>query len=234
MARSADVAAYENILRQIRGVLGAQVVVSPSGEVDEIHVLAGPGRGAKQIVRDVESAMAAQFGVNIDHKRVSVAHLRGPGEGAAEGRLKVKGVRLAVDGVRAVCRVELEGEGQVFAGEVEGPASTANRRSLPAAATFAALEQRFRVGDALVLEDAALCQIGQQTVALVSASILGREGEQTLVGCSLVRGDEQEAMVRAALDAVNRRLGRRTRLPAEDAPGVPKEEPFKADGVEGG
>lgn len=219
MARTADIAAYESILRQIRGVLAAQVVIAPSGEVDEIHVLAGPGRGAKQIVRDVESALAAQFGVNVDHKRVSVAHLRGPGEGSAEGRLKLKGVQLGVEGVRALCRVELEWDGQALAGEAEGPASTTNRRHLPAAATFAALEQRFRIGDALVLEDATLCQVGQRAVALVSVSVLGRDGEQVLVGCCLVRGDEREAIVRAALDAVNRRLARGQRPPAEDSSG---------------
>jgi hypothetical protein len=217
MARTADIAAYENILRQIRGVLAAQVVVAPSGEVDEVHVLAGPGRGAKQIVRDVESALAAQFGVNVDHKRVSVAHLRGPGEGSGEGRLRLQGVQLTIEGVRALCRVELEWDGQSIVGEAEGPASTTNRRHLPAAATFAALEQRFRVGHALALEDVVLCQIGGRTVALVSASVLGREGEQILVGCCLVRGDEREAIVRAALDAVNRRLARAQRPPAEEA-----------------
>ena len=46
----------ENLLTSLQGVLSARVVVSPVGEVEEVHVLTTGGTPAKQMVRNVESA----------------------------------------------------------------------------------------------------------------------------------------------------------------------------------
>lgn len=200
-------AAYEEVIRQIREVLAARVVTDPSGTIEEIHVLAGPGRGAKQIVRDVESACAAQFGITLDHKKISVAQVRGPEGGSHGNRLRLRGVHLGVEGTQVTTRVELDWDGQVFVGEARGLASAGNRRRLLAQATLAAVEDCFQTGDAFVLEDARLYPLGHRMVALVGVNLITREGEEVLTGSSAVRDDEPEAVVRAALDAINRRLG---------------------------
>lgn len=63
----------ENLLTSLQGVLSARVVVSPIGEVTEIHVLAQSGISPKQIVRNVESALLAHLGLKVDHRKISVA-----------------------------------------------------------------------------------------------------------------------------------------------------------------
>jgi hypothetical protein len=49
---------------------------------------------------------------------------------------------------------------------------------------------------------------GDPPIATVVASVVGQRGEETLLGASLVRGDPQLAVMRATLDALNRRAER--------------------------
>src|SRR6266540_3247375 len=63
----------ENLLTSLTGVLSARVVVTPLGEVSEIHVLTMSDVQPKQVVRNIESALMAQLGMKIDHRKISVA-----------------------------------------------------------------------------------------------------------------------------------------------------------------
>src|SRR3972149_5070361 len=63
----------ENLLQSLEGVLSARVVVSPVGEVTEVHVLSQSGTHPKQVVRNVESALLAHLGLKVDHRKISVA-----------------------------------------------------------------------------------------------------------------------------------------------------------------
>ena len=63
----------ENLLTSLTGVLSARVVVTPQGEVSEIHVLTQSDLDAKRVVRNIESALMAQLGMRIDHRKISVA-----------------------------------------------------------------------------------------------------------------------------------------------------------------
>ena len=49
----------EDALRSLPGVQAVSVVTSGSGEPTEVHVLAAPGKAAKQVVRDVQSLAMA-------------------------------------------------------------------------------------------------------------------------------------------------------------------------------
>src|SRR2546426_87074 len=63
----------ENLIAGLTGVLSARVVVTPLGDVSEIHVLTLSDMQPKQVVRNVESALMAQLGMKIDHRKISVA-----------------------------------------------------------------------------------------------------------------------------------------------------------------
>src|SRR4051812_33816016 len=63
----------ENLLTSLEGILSARVVTTPLGEVSEVHVLAQAGLQAKQLVRNIESALLAQLGLKIDHRKISIA-----------------------------------------------------------------------------------------------------------------------------------------------------------------
>src|SRR5438309_828899 len=63
----------ENLIAGLTGILSARVVVTPLGEVSEIHVLTSSDMQPKQVVRNIESALMSQLGVKIDHRKISVA-----------------------------------------------------------------------------------------------------------------------------------------------------------------
>src|SRR5437762_7656775 len=65
----------EAAILRIQGIQAARVVAGPGGRVSEVHVLAGRERGAKQLVRDVQSVILTNFGVDIDYRTVSVVQL---------------------------------------------------------------------------------------------------------------------------------------------------------------
>ncbi len=63
----------ENLIGSLQGVLSARVVATGSGEIKEIHVFTRGGTAAKQVVRNVESALLAHLGLAVDHRKISVA-----------------------------------------------------------------------------------------------------------------------------------------------------------------
>src|ERR1700755_1025694 len=65
----------EDALRHIQGVRAASVVTGPDAVPTEVHVLADPGKAAKQVVRDVQSLAMARYDIDIDHRIVSVVHM---------------------------------------------------------------------------------------------------------------------------------------------------------------
>src|SRR5690348_4259227 len=76
----------EDALRQINGVRAASVVTGPDGVPTEVHVLADPGKAAKQVVRDVQSLALARYDIDIDHRIVSVVQMGDDEVGYANGQ----------------------------------------------------------------------------------------------------------------------------------------------------
>jgi hypothetical protein len=62
----------EASLRSLRDIQAVSILAEDQN-IREIHVLASPGRSAKQLVRDVETCLRTRFAMGIDHRVVSVA-----------------------------------------------------------------------------------------------------------------------------------------------------------------
>ncbi|HEY8728664.1 MAG TPA: hypothetical protein VIL94_03710, partial [Acidothermaceae bacterium] len=62
----------EEALRQVPGIRAASVVTGADAVPTEIHIVAGRAKGAKQVVRDVQSVAMAGYDIDIDHRIVSV------------------------------------------------------------------------------------------------------------------------------------------------------------------
>lgn len=198
---------YEDTIRQIREVMAVRVVAGSRGDIDEIHVLAGNGRGPKQIVRDIESSLIAQFGLSIDHKKISVAQVE---EGAptswGSGRLCLLGVRYTTDSARAEAEVKVEFDDVIHSGKAYGPATGANRLRVAADACLSAMAEYFNSSHQLSVDDITIVELRGRRIVLTVMSLLTPDGEETLVGSSLVRRVEAEAVARSVLDAMNRRF----------------------------
>lgn len=68
----------ENLLLGLPGIKSLKLVPNGHGGVDEVHVVATNQIGAKQVVRNIESALLAEFGLQIDHRKISVAQVDEP------------------------------------------------------------------------------------------------------------------------------------------------------------
>lgn len=63
----------EQLICSLRGVDSARIVTSPTGEIEEIHVLTTEDLSPKLTVRNVESALRAHYDLIVDHRKISVA-----------------------------------------------------------------------------------------------------------------------------------------------------------------
>ena len=210
----ASIEEIETVLNQIAEVRAARVVASPLGLIEEVHILSSPEKNPKQMVRDVESAIHAAFGIPIDHKKISVAQL-GHGHitsavGGAVARPRITGIVTDDQGMRISAQVGLEVEGEEYLGASTLPAGASSRVRLVALATLDALEQYAGGLFGMGLEDVSIVQLGHQRVAVSCVSVVNGSGESTFAGSAIVRRNEDDAIVRATLDAINRRVGRMT------------------------
>jgi hypothetical protein len=215
----------EDSLRQIAGITAASVVTGPDAVPTEIHVLASPGKPAKQVVRDVQSLALARFDIDIDHRIVSVVQIGddaidGPAPStyaatdasaaAAEDEITIIRPAIAAIMVRSgggttEASVTLAAGDQLFEGKAQGPAGASHRSRMVAVATLDAL--RDLLGQTCEVESATIVSTGSREVALsVLTLMVPRTGEQVLTGCAMVRGDEADAVARSVLAALNRQL----------------------------
>ena len=202
---------WEQAIKQVKSVIAARINVNSEGEIEEVHILAGSGRAPKQIVRDIESILVAQFDVQIDHKKISVAQVEDDEEAtlatAESTRPKLVGVTLRTVNGMAEVIVELLAGDKNIEGLAQGPSTSHNNLRLFVEATLKALSPLTLDKYIFVTEDVRMTQLGKQQVVLVSITLITPAGEQSLAGCALVRSDEREAVVKATLDAVNRKTG---------------------------
>jgi hypothetical protein len=204
-----ETAALEAELSRLPDVVAARLVTDDIGRPLEIHVLAHTGKHAKQIVRDVQSVALASFGLDIDRRIVSVVQLTPNGDSAPTAappaRVKAQGIEVSTTGLRASIRVTLSGDGHAT-GFAEGAAAATIRARLVASATLDALRQLEPAANRLDVVDAEITRVGSHDVALVTVVAVGSSGETHLVGSAIVQQSNDDALVRAVLDAVNRRL----------------------------
>ncbi|MFQ5679495.1 MAG: hypothetical protein ACE5HP_08545 [Gemmatimonadota bacterium] len=208
----------EQLLQTVEGVDSLKIVPDGRGGIDEIHVLSGAGLGAKQIVRNIESALLAQFGLQVDHRKISVAQVRErelpaaaaepPPEPAAavaaERRFLLDSFQLERKaGKRVACAVRLRDGDKVFEGEAEGPDYARSRLEVTARAVLSALEQVLE-GAAFAVEGVAEVELfGRRIVVALIHGLAGRNAV-TLPGISRIHDSQEEAVVLACLNATNR------------------------------
>jgi len=204
----------EAALSQVGEIKAARVVVGLDGQIAEIHVLALPIKPPKQLVRDIESTLMARFGIPVDHRKISIAQLgrdavpetvQPPRPTAA--RPRILGINASVSGLQAAASVTLEIDGKEYVGMASGPASQTGRARQVALATLDAVGQYISDETTLALEDVAVIPLGREKVSVACISLVTAFGEQSFSGSALVRQNDSDSIVRATLDAINRRIG---------------------------
>lgn len=205
----------EEALSQVGEIKAARVVAASDGSIAEIHVLALPSKSPKQLVRDIESTLMARFGIPIDHRKISIAQLgrdvitpvAEETERPSTARPRIVSINASVAGVQAAASVTLEIAGEEYIGAASGPASQSGRARQVALATLDAVARYTTEGTTFALEDVAILQLGREKVAVSCVTLVTPYGEQSFSGSALVRQNEKDSIVRATLDAINRRIG---------------------------
>lgn len=212
----------ERLLHTVEGVDSLKIVPDARGGIDEVHVLSSSDLGAKQIVRNIESALLAQFGLQVDHRKVSVAQVRprdlprrdeeeeaeaeaGRPDGAR--RILLEGFQMERRaGERVLCKVRLRDvdDDEVFEGAHEGPDYSKSRLEVTAQALLNALNQASDGRATFAVEGVAEVEVfGRRLIAVLVQGFSGRHAI-ALPGVSKIHDSVEEGVVLACLSATNR------------------------------
>jgi hypothetical protein len=125
---------------------------------------------------------------------------------ASTGRLVIERVQLVSAGLGVSVSVTLRAGDRAVVGEAEGAATTLALNRTVAEATLRAVETVVGQNVRFFVEHVELAATGDERTALVVLSMLTDRATQRLSGASVVREDVRQAVIRAVLAAVNRRV----------------------------
>ena len=194
---------WQELICRLEGVQAAQVVFAENGMPCEIHVLAGPEKSSKSLVRDIQSALTAQFGVQVDHRIISVAQLS---EGLAprgDFRLAHTGLEIKSAGGRVSASVTLARGCDTYTGHGESANTPFARRRCVSEAALAAVN---RAAGETCFELASVDAVTLAGQGIVVAQGYSLRDGQRLLGSAFLNEDPDNAAVHSVLSAVNRRL----------------------------
>ncbi len=122
-------------------------------------------------------------------------------------RLAIARLTVTADGLGLEASVTLTRGDVEFSGTADGPSTHAAVHRIVAAATIAALADVLGSDHRVDVEAVSVTPMSEgTTVAVVQVVWATVEGSERLTGSSEVRDDPRQAVIRATLDAVNRRL----------------------------
>jgi hypothetical protein len=168
---------------------------------------AGPATGVGQVAPPPPPARTAR--ARSTPTATPTAPTAGP-EPAGDSRTRLVSVQTERTGrrARAVVTLAVENRGQAT-GSAEGLFSEGAALRLVCLATLIALRQLDPLAERTDLESAAVVTVGMRHVAVVGIVVVDGPAEELCTGSAVVRVTGPfDALARATLDAVNRRLGR--------------------------
>lgn len=133
------------------------------------------------------------------------ADLSVPAQRAAV-RPAISRMHLVSSGLDVTASVTLSSGERTAVGEARGAASQTGVHRAVAAATLRAVEQLVGGRMRCELDHLEVTPMGNERTVLVSLTLLTDKGTERLTGAAGVREDVRQAVIRATLDALNRRL----------------------------
>jgi hypothetical protein len=181
-------------------------------DIDRLLATLDTGPGPRFDTDVLASAVRHPAGVmasNDGHSRLPAQgrpRVAEPSPASDQGRVAVGGLTLESDDLGILATVTLHYDGRDWVGAVEGAPSPAALHRSVAGATLRALDGLLPPDIRLEVDAVSMMPIGDGTVAVARVIWVSAEGTGHLTGSSEVRDDPREAVIRATLDAVNRRL----------------------------
>ncbi len=196
----------QKLINAVEGVISSRVRLDDKGNVTEIHCLANKLKNVKQLARDVQSAVSASFAMDIDHRVISIAQLDSDKTDNEQLRFKYEGMEVARKDLNFEVKITLSHRDEVFVGYHKGVNTTSSINRTIAEAALRAVSDAVNSEDMFVVEDVGSLNIANISVINVAVTYLDKFGEQLLIGAAINTGDIKEAVAKATLDAVNRKI----------------------------
>ena len=195
----------EELIGQIKGVVSVKVVVD-NQIIEEIHVLCDYSRNPKQITRDIQSAAVAKYGLHIDYRKISIAQLNISNKDFTETRIKIEkiGYESTPNSIESIVTLSLEERIETVT--ESSIAITERKHQGFIKATLGAVEKLLGLENQLSLREYRILDSSGHKIILVIVNLFKDGREEVLSGSSVVADDMNLALVKAALNAVNRRL----------------------------
>ena len=199
-------------LRAVPGVAAADVEPDDEGGMGLLRLGLDPGVDEVEVATSVGRLLREQFGLGVDAERVQIVEdadllceAEVPSQRAGQ-RPAISRMHLVSSGLDVTATVTLSSRGRVATGEARGTASSSGVQRAVAHATLRAVEALLDGEVRFDLEHLEVNQLGSERTVLVTLSLLSARGTERLTGAAGVREDVRQAVIRATLDALNRRL----------------------------
>lgn len=203
---------YAEIVAALRAVPGvAEADVEPDedgGGLGLLRLGLSPGVDEVQVASKVGRLLRERFGLGVDADQVQLIedaeNLDVPSQPGH--RPVISRMQLVSSGLDVSANVTLTFQGRAVRGEATGTATQTGVQRAVAAASLHAVEQLIDSRARFELEHVEVTANGRERTALVSVTMVSGAGTDRLTGSAMVREDARQAVIRAVLDAVNRRL----------------------------
>ncbi|MBC7679095.1 MAG: hypothetical protein H7233_08905 [Pseudorhodobacter sp.] len=126
--------------------------------------------------------------------------------GQRHARPSISRMHLVSSGLDVNAAVTLSSGARSAVGEARGAASQSGVHRAVATATLRAVEELVDGVVRFELDHLEVTPVGVERTVLVSLTMLSAKGTERLTGAAAVREDVRQAVIRATLDALNRRL----------------------------
>lgn len=208
---------YDEIVSALRAVPGvADADVEPDAETGGMGLLRlglAPGFDEVQVATSVGRLLRERFGLGVDAERVQlVEDAEVPDEpvgraGSAQHRPAIQRMHLVSSGLDISASVTLGFEDRSAMGEAQGTATQSGVQRAVALATLRAIESLIDGKARFELDHLEVTQTGRDRTVVAGVTLVTPTGSERLTGAAVVREDVRQAVIRATLDGLNRRLG---------------------------
>jgi hypothetical protein len=214
-----DLDALAAELRNISGVVAAE---TGGNDPASVRLVLDPTADGLVVAEAVSRLLHARLGNGFQEARVVDAQelagsdARVGAAAAAPAPVPVPGQRAARPGIvrldvavterESLAHVVLSTGGGSAAGDATSTATSRGQQRAIAGATVVAVEELLGGQIRIELDYVDIATYGPDRTALVGLTVVALSGAERLSGSAVVREDESRAIVRAVLDALNRRL----------------------------
>jgi len=203
----------ETRLARIPGITACRIRTRDGGEIEAILLEAAPGTDEAGLVREAEAALKQDLKLAVDAGLIRVASAASDGveefpilEHASRFVFVSINVVSSREGVRA--EVELLRDSTASFGAASSENIALPAWSVIAEATLSAISEFLDDATRLCLIGVVKAPLGDDDAMLVRVDVVSSRCNKGLAGCALVDGNENQSVVFATLDAVNRVAGK--------------------------